>query len=347
MDGLATLGSLQTSGSHDGMARIADRAVQPGAGSAIETVTSLAADMPIRFGRVRQHTLRNPISCVGVGLHTGRTIHLTLRPGPVDSGIVVHRTDLDIRIPARHDMVVDTRLSTVIASREQPQARVATVEHVMAALAGCLIDNVVIEVDGPEIPVLDGSAAPFVFLLDCAGRQEQQGSRGMIEVLKRVRVDEGEAFAELRPATQPCLSLSLSIAFPAQAIGRQAYSMTLTDRAFRTEVADCRTFTMLGEIEALRASGLARGGSLDNAVVVDDARVLNPAGLRRRDEFVRHKLLDAVGDLALAGQPLRGAFIGHRSGHGLNNRLLHALLSDPVAWRLSGRGALPDVSLAA
>nr|WP_321983785.1 UDP-3-O-acyl-N-acetylglucosamine deacetylase [uncultured Lichenicoccus sp.] len=303
--------------------------------------------MPIRFGRVRQHTLRNPISCVGVGLHSGRTIHLTLRPAPVDSGIVFYRTDLGLRVPARHDMVVETRLSTVIGIRGQPEVRVATVEHVMAALAGCLVDNAIIEVDGPEIPVLDGSAAPLVFLIDCAGRREQQGSRSMIEVLKRVRVEEGEAFAELRPASQPCLSLSLSIAFPARAIGRQAYSMTLTERAFRTEVADCRTFTMLGEIEALRASGLAQGGSLDNAVVVDDARVVNPAGLRRRDEFVRHKLLDAVGDLALAGQPIRGAFIGHRSGHGLNNRLLHALMSDQSAWRLSGRGVLPDVSLAA
>ncbi|WP_428375644.1 UDP-3-O-acyl-N-acetylglucosamine deacetylase [Lichenicoccus sp.] len=377
MDGLATLESLQPTGSDDGVETILarsgldlagsdlagsdlagldlagldlaglDLAGQSALGGSAEAFPSLAADMPIRFGRVRQHTLRNPISCVGVGLHTGRTIRLTLRPAPVDSGIVFHRVDLGIRMPARHDMVIDTRLSTVIASREQPEARIATVEHVMAALAGCLIDNAIIEVDGPEIPVLDGSAAPFVFLLDCAGRQEQQGARSMIEVLRRIRVEDGAAFAELRPATQPCLSLSLSIAFPARAIGRQACSMTLTDRAFRNEVADCRTFTMLGEIEALRASGLARGGSLDNAVVVDDARVLNPAGLRRRDEFVRHKLLDAIGDLALAGQPIRGAFIGHRSGHGLNNRLLHALLSDSSAWRLSGRGVLPDVSLAA
>ena len=347
MDGLATLESLQANGSDDGMDGILDRAGHGDVEGVSDAFPSLASDMPIRFGRVRQHTLRNPISCVGVGLHTGRTIHLTLRPAPVDSGIVFHRTDLGIAIPARHDRVTETRLSTVLACRDNPQARVATVEHVMAALAGCLIDNAIIEVDGPEVPVLDGSSAPFVFLVDCAGRQEQQGSRSMIEVLKRIRVEEGEAFAELRPASQPCLSLSLSIAFPARAIGRQAYSMTLTDRTFRSEVADCRTFAMLGEIEALRASGLAQGGSLDNAVVVDDARVLNPAGLRRRDEFVRHKLLDAVGDLALAGHPIRGAFIGHRSGHGLNNRLLHALLSDPGAWRISGRGPLPDVSLAA
>ncbi len=341
MDGLATLESLHGAGGGDSM----DSALQDPTTDALLEQSAfpfLAPDMPVRFGRVRQHTLRNPISCVGVGLHTGRTIRLTLRPAPADTGIVFVRNDLGIEIPARHDLVVDTRLSTVIASREHPEARIATVEHVMAALAGCMIDNAVVEVDGPEVPILDGSAAPFVFLLDCAGRQEQQGSRGMIEVLKRVRVETGESFAELRPATRPCLSLALSIAFPARAIGRQAYSMALTERAFRAEVADCRTFTMLGEIEALRAAGLARGGSLDNAVVVDDARVVNPAGLRRRDEFVRHKVLDAVGDLALAGQAIRGAFIGHRSGHALNNRLLHALLSDQSAWRISGRGVVPD-----
>ena len=211
----------------------------------------------------------------------------------------------------------------------------------MAALVGCGIDNAHVEVDGPEIPVLDGSAAPFVFLIDCAGREEQAAPRCMIEVLRRVRVEEGEAFAELRPATAACLSLSLSIAFPARAIGRQAYSMNLTERCFRREIADCRTFTLLSEIEALREAGLAKGGSLDNAVVVDDAKVLNPAGLRRRDEFVRHKMLDAVGDLALAGVPIRGAFVGHRSGHALNNRLLRKLLGEAGAWRISGKGAGP------
>ncbi len=214
----------------------------------------------------------------------------------------------------------------------------------MAALAGCGIDNARIEVDGPEMPVMDGSAAPFVFLIDCAGRKEQNSSRGMIEVLKRVRVEEGEAFAELRPAPAACLSLSLSIAFPARAIGRQAYSMILTDRSFRRELADCRTFTLLGEIDAMRKAGLAKGGSLDNAIVVDDDKVLNLAGLRKRDEFVRHKMLDAIGDLALAGQPIRGAFIGHRSGHALNNRLLHGLLADPTAWRISGRGVVGEKS---
>jgi UDP-3-O-[3-hydroxymyristoyl] N-acetylglucosamine deacetylase len=313
---------------------------------------ALASDLPIRFGRLRQHTLRNPISCAGVGLHSGRRVNLSLRPAAADTGIVFHRSDLGIDIPARFDHVVDTRLCTVIAVPGavpgtvpgMPEIRVGTIEHVMAALAGCGIDNARVEVDGPEMPVMDGSAAPFVFLIDCAGREEQTSARSMIEVLKRVRVEEGRAFAELRPAPAACLSLSLSIAFPARAIGHQAYSMVLTDRGFRRELADCRTFTQLGEIVAMRKAGLAKGGSLDNAIVVDDDKVLNVAGLRKRDEFVRHKMLDAIGDLALAGQPIRGAFIGHRSGHALNNRLLHALLADPAAWRISGRGALGEKS---
>lgn len=301
-------------------------------------------ELPIQVSPAWQYTLRNSISCSGVGLHSGRKVTLILRPASADSGIVFRRSDLGIDIPARFDNVVDTRLSTVIAAPGNPQARLGTIEHVMAALAGCGIDNVRIDVEGPEIPVLDGSAAPFVFLIDCAGREQQAAPRRMIEVLKRVRVETGDAFAELRPASAANLSLSLSIAFPARAIGRQAYSMILTDHGFRCEIAPCRTFTLLGEIEALRQAGLARGGSLDNAIVVDDDRVLNPAGLRRRDEFVRHKLLDAVGDLALAGQPIRGAFIGHRSGHSLNNRLLRSLLADPAAWRIGGRGVIDDRS---
>ncbi len=289
----------------------------------------------------RQHTLRNPISCSGVGLHRGQPVTLTLRPAAANSGIVFRRTDLGLDLPARFDAVVDTRLCTVLGSAADGRARVATVEHVMAALSACGIDNVLVELDGPEVPVLDGSSAPFVFLLDCAGRVEQDEGRRTIEVLRSVRVEENGAFAELRPSHAPGLSLSLSIEFDARAIGRQAYSIRLGEQGFRRELASCRTFTLLGEIEAMRAAGLARGGSLDNALVVDDAVVLNPVGLRHPDEFVRHKVLDAVGDLALAGHPLRGAFIGHRSGHGLNNRLLRALLADPAAWRLSARPA-PD-----
>ena len=314
----------------------------------LATLDSVQQDARVsESGQALQHTLRNAISCRGVGLHSGRMITLRLLPAPAGHGIVFRRRDLGIDIPARFDHVVDTRLSTVIASATDSRARVATIEHVMAALAGCLIDNVLLEIDGPEVPALDGSAAQFVFLIDCAGRLPQDTPRGAIEILKRVRVQDGEAFAELRPTPSSSLNLALSIAFPARAIGRQAYSMTLSEDDFRRELAVCRTFAMLDEIESLREAGLARGGSLDNAIVVDDDRVLNPSGLRRSDEFVRHKMLDAIGDLALAGGPIRGSFIGHRSGHGLNNRLLRKLLADPANWRHDARGGAEHEGLLA
>jgi len=286
-----------------------------------------------------QQTLKAPIGCVGVGLHSGCRVSLTFRPAPPDHGIVFRRTDLGIDIPARFDRVVDTRLSTVLG---EGSARIGTVEHVMAALAGCGIDNAIVEVDGPEPPILDGSAAPYVFLLDCAGRVPQEAPRSAIEIRRNVRVTDGEAFAELRPGTPGStgLDMALSIDFAAAAIGRQALSMRLTQHSFRHELARARTFALAEEIEQLRAAGLARGGSLENAVVVDQAKVLNAAGLRMPDEFARHKLLDAVGDLALARAPLVGRFVAHRSGHTLNNRLLRALFADRLAWRQSAPAPL-------
>ncbi|WP_419728472.1 UDP-3-O-acyl-N-acetylglucosamine deacetylase [Lichenicola sp.] len=304
----------------------------------------VVSSFPLRSRAARQHTLGNAISCTGVGLHSGQPVTLTLRPAAEDAGVLFCRTDLGQTFPAGYDSVIDTRLCTVVAPGSCPEARVATVEHLMAALSACGIDNVLVELDGPEVPVLDGSSAPFVFLIDCAGRVEQSAPRGVIEVLKSVRVEHEGAFAELRPSHGAGLSLSLSIAFEAPAIGCQAYTMRLSEQGFRNELADCRTFTLRSEIEALRQAGLARGGSLDNAVVVDGGSVLNPAGLRRPDEFVRHKMLDAIGDLALAGHPLRGVFIGHCSGHGLNNRLLRALLADRSAWRLSGSAHLEQAA---
>jgi len=280
----------------------------------------------------QQHTLKSAISCVGIGLHGGQRITLSLLPAPVDSGIVFRRTDLDLDIPVDALLVTDTRLCTQITHPIHQHASVRTVEHVMAALAGLRIDNVIVAVDGPEIPVLDGSAAPFVFLIDCAGRVSQSAPRQVIEVLRPIRVTLGEAFAELRPGGA-CLDMVLSIDFPAAAIGRQALSLSLTEQGFRASLSTARTFAMLAEIEALQAAGLARGGSLENAVVVDGARILNPAGLRSPDEFVRHKMLDAVGDLAMAGAPIHGRFIASRTGHALNNRLLRALLADGKAWR--------------
>lgn len=296
--------------------------------------------LPLDTGRRR--TLKAAIGCVGTGLHSGRRVSLTLRPAPAGAGIRFRRSDTGFEVAARHDNVVDTRLNTTLGVPGDPARRVSTVEHVMAALAGCGVDDALVEVDGPEIPILDGSAAPLVFLIDCAGLQSQAGGvpASAIEVLRPVRVQDGDgpdsAWAELAPAETAArggLEASLAIDFPATAIGRQSISLRLSPRSFRAALADARTFTLAEEVAAMRAAGLARGGSLANAVVVDGPLVLNPGGLRRPDEFVRHKLLDAVGDLALAGAPLRGRFTGHRSGHGLNNRLLRALFTDPANWR--------------
>lgn len=292
-----------------------------------------------------QRTLKAAIGCVGVGVHTGRRVSLTLRPAEAGTGIVFRRADLGLDFPARFDRVIDTRLCTVLGVPGQPAARLGTVEHMMAAFAGCGIDNAIAEIDGPELPIVDGSASPLVFLIDCAGTVEQGSPRPEIEILRTVRVTDGEAFAELRPGG-PGFRMAMSIDFSAAAIGRQALSLQLTPDNFRREIADARTFTDAADIEHLRKAGLAQGGSLANAVVVEAARVLNPGGLRRPDEFVRHKLLDAVGDLALAGAPLRGRFAAHRSGHTLNNRLLRALFADASAWRFAGDAA-PALSAAA
>jgi UDP-3-O-[3-hydroxymyristoyl] N-acetylglucosamine deacetylase len=283
-----------------------------------------------------QSTLKSSIDCVGIGLHSGRRVQMALRPAAANHGIVFRRTDLGRDIPARFDLVADTRLATVLGDPADPSVRVGTVEHVMAALSGCGIDNVLIEVDGPEVPVLDGSAAHLVFLIDCAGIETQVAPRRTIEVRRPVRVSDRNAFAELRPArpSRDGLHLAMSIVFAAPAIGRQELSVQLTPESFRRDLSRARTFALAEDIDRLRAAGMAQGGSLDNAVVVDAARVLNPGGLRMEDEFVRHKLLDAVGDLALAGAPLRGSFVAHRSGHGLNNRLLRALMADASAWRM-------------
>lgn len=301
-------------------------------------IGEVASARPLSTRIARQQTLRQSISCVGVGLHTGLLIRLALHPAGENSGIVFRRTDLGGQtIPGRFDHVVDTRLSTVVGDAATPALRVATIEHLMAALSATGIDNVLIDVDGPELPVLDGSAADFVFLLDCAGVLEQAAPRAVIDILHPVRVTDGDAFAELRPAREPGLTMAMSIDFPAAAIGEQSFTTRLDRRSFRDEIANCRTFTLRQEIEALHRAGLARGGSLDNAIVVDGPTILNPSGLRRPDEFVRHKMVDAVGDLYLAGAAINGLFTGHKSGHALNNRLLRALFANAEAWRSQGR----------
>jgi len=287
-----------------------------------------------------QRTLKSAIAGVGIGLHSGKRVNLVLRPAEANTGIIFRRTDLGVDIPAQHDNVIDTKLCTQLGLRSHPEARVGTVEHLMAAIAAAGVDNLVIEVDGAEVPVFDGSSAPFLFLIDCAGLAEQSAPRQIIEILQTVRVDgEAGAFAELRPAAVG-MDMALSIDFPAAAIGRQALSLAFTERSFRAELARSRTFTMLAEIEALQAAGLARGGSLSNAIVVDGARVVNPEGLRSHDEFVRHKLLDAVGDLALAGGPIQGRFLAHKTGHALNNRLLRAVFAKATNWRIVSADAI-------
>lgn len=286
---------------------------------------------------IAQRTLKSPIGCAGVGVHSGLQVSVRLVPAEAGHGVVFRRTDLGVDLPARFDTVVDTRLCTVVGDGE---ARVGTVEHLMAALAACGIDNLVVEVDGPEVPVLDGSAEPWLFLIDCAGTVALDAPCRVVEVLRTVRVEDGDAFAELRPGPGG-FTMAVSIAFDAEAIGRQALTFTLDEAGFRRELSRARTFAQRHEIEGLQRMGLARGGSLENAVVVDGAEVLNPAGLRMEDEFVRHKVLDAVGDLALAGAMLQGRFVGNKSGHGLNNLVLRALFADSANWRYAAsEGAL-------
>lgn len=294
---------------------------------------------PDGIGRL-QATVKAAIGCRGRGVHSGRDVSLTIRPAAADHGIVFHRTDLGRAIPALFDNVIDTRLCTVIADPADPAARVGTVEHLMAALAAAGIDNADIDIDGPEVPILDGSAAPFTFLLGSAGIRTQDAPRRILQVRRPVRVDDGDAWAELLPmptvgtGNGPVLRMDISIDFPSAAIGSQSCQMTLGAEAFRRQIARARTFAMAEEVEALRAAGLARGGSLDNAIVVQGDAILNPGGLRMQHEFACHKLLDAVGDLFLAGGRLHGRFVGHRSGHALNNRLLRALFADPAALRI-------------
>jgi UDP-3-O-[3-hydroxymyristoyl] N-acetylglucosamine deacetylase len=293
-------------------------------------------------------TIRNAIDCCGVGLHSGREARLALLPAPAGTGIVFRRTDVGIDIPARFDFVRDTRLCTKLTSAERADVSVGTIEHITAALAALSIDNLIVEVDGPEVPILDGSAAPFLFLLDCAGVTELTAEREMIEILRPVSVTENGATASFEPlppgGSWLGLDLSVSIDFTAGAIGCQSLDLRLTETNFRTEIARARTFTLVQEIEQLRAAGLALGGSLDNAVVVDGDDVLNPAGLRVSHEFVRHKMLDAVGDLSLAGAALIGRFTGERSGHRTNNLLLRALFADPTAFRRVTAGSLVSLS---
>lgn len=280
-----------------------------------------------------QHTVAGPVIFAGVGVHTGAHVRVAVRPAAVDAGVTFVRTDLkdiDNTIRVSAEAVGQTRLGTVI--NNAAGASVSTIEHLMAAFCALGIDNVVVELDGPEVPILDGSAEVFIQFLDRAGRRRQEASRRFIEVLEPIEVVEGDKRAVLLPSDR--FEVAFEIAFDSAPIGRQRVDLEITEESFREELADCRTFGFLKDVEALRAAGLARGASMENAVVLDGDRVLNPEGLRRPDEFVRHKALDAVGDLYVAGLPLLARFEGLYAGHGLNNLLVRELMARPQSWRV-------------
>ncbi len=279
-----------------------------------------------------QRTLTREVSCSGVGLHSGEVAHLRLIPAPENTGIVFVRVDLANgarRVAARWDAVVDTRLCTVIGN--EAGTRVATIEHLMAALRAMGVDNAFVEIDRAEAPMMDGSAAPYVAMIESAGTHAQGSMRKTIEILSPVEVADGPRFARLSPATES--RLTVDIAFARAPIKNQTMDWVLSAEGFKRDISKARTFGFFEEVDQLRKLGLARGGSLDNAIVIKGDSILNEGGLRYANEFARHKLLDAVGDLALAGCLIRGHFEGHCSGHALNNLLLRALFESPSAWR--------------
>ena len=281
---------------------------------------------------VFQQTLQGPAIFAGVGVHTGAYTRVSVRPAPVNSGVVFVRTDVldrDNRVPVSADAVTKTQLGTVIENAAG--VTVATIEHLMAALVMLNIDNATVELDGPEMPIMDGSSLPFVQVLDRAGRRGQDAPRRYIEILDVIEYVDGDKRATLSPSDQ--FEVAFEIAFPSAAIGRQRVDLVMDEHAFRRELADCRTFGFLHEVEYLRSIGLARGGSMENAVVIEGDRILNPEGLRRPDEFVRHKALDAIGDLFVLGAPILGRFEGVLAGHGVNNMLVRTLAANPQAWR--------------
>ncbi|MFC1749255.1 UDP-3-O-acyl-N-acetylglucosamine deacetylase [Pseudomonadota bacterium] len=280
---------------------------------------------------IRQRTLKNVIRATGVGLHTGEKIYLTLRPAPVDAGIVFRRVDLDpvVEIAARAENVGDTRLSTTLI---QGDVRISTVEHLLSAMAGLGIDNAYIDLSAPEVPIMDGSAGPFVFLLQSAGIQEQEAPKRFIRIKQPVVVKDGDKWARFDPFDGFKVSFAIDFEHPAFKDRAKEAVIDFSTTSFVKEVSRARTFGFMRDIEALRANNLALGGSMENAVVVDDYRILNDDGLRYEDEFVKHKVLDAIGDLYLLGRSLIGAFSGHKSGHALNNQLLRALVADDAAW---------------
>jgi UDP-3-O-[3-hydroxymyristoyl] N-acetylglucosamine deacetylase len=280
---------------------------------------------------INQRTLKNVIRATGVGLHTGDKVFLTLRPAAPDTGIVFRRVDLDpaVDIPAKAENVGDTRLSTTLV---KDGARISTVEHLLSAFAGLGIDNAYVDVSAPEVPIMDGSAGPFVFLIQSAGVEEQRVAKRFIRILKPVEIRDGDKVARFEPFEGFKVSFGIDFDHPVMREDVRNSVIDFSSTSFVKEVSRARTFGFLRDIEMLRENGLALGGSMDNAIVVDDFRVLNEDGLRYEDEFVKHKILDAIGDLYLLGHSLIGSFTGYKSGHALNNRLLKTLIAQPEAW---------------
>ncbi len=282
---------------------------------------------------IRQRTLKNEIRATGVGLHTGEKVYLTLKPAPEDHGIVFRRTDLDpvVEIPAVAENVGETTLSTSLVSGD---AKVSTVEHLLSAMAGLGIDNAIVDVTAAEVPIMDGSAGPFVFLIQSAGIQEQSVAKKFIRIKKEVTVKDGDKTASFKPFNGFKVSFSIDFDHPVFRDRSLQSSIDFSSTSFVKEVSRARTFGFMHEIEYLRSKGLAKGGSMDNAIVVDEYRVLNEDGLRYEDEFVKHKMLDAIGDLYLLGNSLIGEFQAHKSGHALNNKSLRQLIAQPDAWEV-------------
>ncbi|WP_457673412.1 UDP-3-O-acyl-N-acetylglucosamine deacetylase [Thiolapillus sp.] len=280
---------------------------------------------------IRQRTLKNVIRATGVGLHTGEKVFLTLRPAAADTGIVFRRVDLPepVDIPATAENVGNTQLSTTL---EKDGVEISTVEHLLSAFAGLGIDNAYVDVSAPEVPIMDGSAGPFVFLIQSAGVEEQNALKKFIRIKESVEVRDGDKFARFEPFEGFKVSFGIDFDHPVFTEETQFSSIDFSSTSFVKEVSRARTFGFLREIEMLREKNLALGGSMDNAIVVDDYRVLNDDGLRYEDEFVKHKILDAIGDLYLLGHSLIGSFYGYKSGHALNNRLLNKLVDTPEAW---------------
>ncbi len=283
---------------------------------------------------VRQRTLKTVVEATGVGLHSGQKVYLTLRPAPVDSGIVFRRVDMTppVDVRAQAHAVNDTRLSTCL---EHQGARVATIEHLMSAFAGLGIDNAIVELSSSELPIMDGSAGTFIFLLQSAGIAEQDALKKFIRVKKPVEVKDGDKWVRFEPYNGYKLSFTINFAHPVIANTKQNVTVDLGEHSYIKEVSRARTFGFMQEVEWMRSQGLGLGGNLDNAIVMDEYRVINPDGLRFEDEFVKHKVLDAIGDLYLLGHPLIGAFSGYKSGHALNNALCRALLADETAWEFA------------